>query len=197
MTIVPGGPLERNYLNFGKLVVLKLFEHGCHIYLSRVRKAFRHFGDIMIKLTILTLLTTFIDPRASLEQKACDHFFANIFRTEYPHYKVIEFDNQTDTTRYWGIVDKCQNWNDNTKRQILSRTPDKSTHVIATPANVRVKKRTKNSGRLKIGVWSKIEIGNNYFVLVGAYRKLRFAEYFFLLNSTRKEKSLGYASREK
>jgi len=134
----------------------------------------------MIKLTILFLLTTFTDPETSLEQKACDYFFANIFKEEYPDYKVIEFDNQTDTTRYGGIVHKCKNWDDRTKGEIVSTTPDKSTLVIAITTDVKVKKRTKNSGRLKIGVWSKIKVADNYFVLIGTYRKLRFAEYFFI-----------------
>jgi len=134
----------------------------------------------MIKLTLIFLLTTFTDPETSLEQKACDYFFANIFGDEYPDYKVIEFDNQTDTTRYWGIAHKCKNWDDKTKGQIVSARPDKSTHVNATTTDVRVKQRTKNSGNLKIGVWSKIKVGDNYFVLIGTYRKLRFAEYFFI-----------------
>src|SRR5690606_37788862 len=132
----------------------------------------------MIKLIILSLLTTFTD--TSLEQKACDYFFASIFRAEYPDYKVIEFDNQTDTTTYWGIVDKCENWDDKSKGQIVSTTPDKSTQVFATTREVKVKKRTKNSGKLKIGVWSKIRVGDNYFVLIGTYRKLRSAEYFLI-----------------
>lgn len=134
----------------------------------------------MIKLTIVFFLTTFTDPETSLEQKACDYFFANIFKDEYPDYKVIEFDNLTDTTRYWGIVHKCKDWDDKTKGQIVSATPDKSTQVTATTADVRVKRRTKNSGRLKVGVWSKIKVGDHYFVLIGAYRKLRFAEYYFI-----------------
>lgn len=134
----------------------------------------------MIKLTIIFFLTTFTDPETSLEQKACDYFFASIFKDEYPDYKVIEFDNHTDTTSYWGIVHKCKNWDDKTKGQIVSATPDKSTQVTATTADVRVKRRTKNSGRLKIGVWSKIKVGDHYFVLIGAYRKLRFAECFFI-----------------
>ncbi len=116
----------------------------------------------------------------SVEQKACDYFFASIFRNEYLGYKVIEFDNQTDTTRYWGIVHKCKNWDVRTKGQIVSATPDKSTNVIATTIDVRVKKRTTNSRKLKIRIWSKIKVGDNYFVLIGAYRKLRFAEYFFI-----------------
>src|SRR5687767_1424293 len=124
----------------------------------------------MIKLTILSLLTAFTDPGTSLEQKACDYFLSNIFKNEYADYKVIEFDNQTDTTRYWGIVHKCNNWDDKTKGQIVSATPDRSIRVIATVTDVRVKKTTKNSGRLQVGVWSKVTIGDNYFVLIGTYR---------------------------
>jgi hypothetical protein len=134
----------------------------------------------MIRLTIIFLLTTFTDPGTSVEQKACDYFFSDIFKKEYPDYKIIEFDNQTDTSRYWGIVHKCTNWDKETKRQILSATPDKSTQVIAITSGLKVKKTTKNSGRLRIGVWSKIKVGDNYFVLIGAYRKLRFAEYFLI-----------------
>jgi hypothetical protein len=134
----------------------------------------------MIKLTILSLLAGFTDPGTSLEQKACDYFFANIFRQEYPDYKVIEFDNQTDTTRYWGVVHNCKNWDDKTKEQILSTRPENSTKVIATTTNVRIKKTRRNSGKLKVAVWSKIKVGDNYFVLIGTYRKLRFAEYFFI-----------------
>lgn len=134
----------------------------------------------MIKLTIIFFLTAFTDPGTTLEQKACDYFFTNIFKNEYPDYKVIEFDNQTNTTRYWGVVHKCENWDSKTKGQIVSTTPDKSTQVTASRAEVKVKKITKHSGRLKISVWSKIKVGDSYFVLVGAHRKLRFAEYFFI-----------------
>jgi len=133
----------------------------------------------MIKLAILSLLTTFTDPGTSLEQKACDYFFSNLFKNEYADYKVIEFDNQTDTTRYWGIVHKCSNWDNKTKGQIVSVTPEKSTRVTAN-TDVRVRRTTKNSGRLKIAVWTKIKVDDSYFVLIGAYRKLRFAEYFFI-----------------
>ncbi len=134
----------------------------------------------MINLTIVLFLTSFTNPDTSLEQKACDYFFASIFKNEYPDYKVIEFDNRTDTTRYCGIVNKCENWNAKTTEQIASATPDKSTQVTASRAEIKVKKRITNSGRLKIRVWSKIKVDDNYFVLIGVYRKLRFAEYFFI-----------------
>ena len=133
----------------------------------------------MIKLTMLFFLTALMDSGTSLEQKACDYFFSDIYKNEYPDYKVIEFDNQTDTTKYWGVVHKCKNWDNKTKGQIGSTTPDKSTLVTAT-TDVRIRQTTKNSGRLKIAVWSKIKVGDSYFVLIGAYRKLRFAEYFFI-----------------
>jgi len=134
----------------------------------------------MIKLTILSLLTTFTEPKTSLEQKACDYFFSEIFKKEYADYKAVEFDNKTDTAGYWGIVHGCMNWDDRTKGQIVSAIPEKPTQVTATVTDVRIKKTRRNSGRLKIHVSSRIKVENTYFVLIGAYRKLRFAEYFFI-----------------
>jgi hypothetical protein len=122
----------------------------------------------------------YLEKRASLEQKACDHFFSNIFEKQYTDYKVVEFNNQTDTVRYSGIVYGCENWTEKTKRLIVSTTPGKSTQVIANLTGLRIKKIKENSGRLKIRVFSKIKVGDNYFVLIGAYRKFRFAEYFFM-----------------
>ena len=137
----------------------------------------------MTKLTIIFFLTIFTDFETSLEQNACDYFFVNVFKNNHPDYNAIEFDDQTDTTKYLGIVYKCENWNEKTKEQIVSTIPDKSTRVSANTQDVRVKKSAKNSGKLNIRVWSKIKVGDNYFVLIGAYRKLRFAEYFlFELN---------------
>ncbi|MBX2967084.1 MAG: hypothetical protein KF845_13140 [Cyclobacteriaceae bacterium] len=134
----------------------------------------------MIKLAIALLTTTFADTTTSLEQKACDHFFSDIFRKEYAGYKVVEFDNQTDTAKYWGIVYGCKNWDEKTKEQIVSATPDKSTVVTVSLNDLKIKKMRTNSNRLKIHVSSKIRVGNNYFVLIGTYRKLRFAEYFYV-----------------
>jgi hypothetical protein len=134
----------------------------------------------MINLTIIFLLATFAQPETSLEQNACDYFFSDVFKKEYPDYKVIEFSNQTDTTRYPGIVHKCKNWDADKKRQIIFATPGKSIQVIAATKDVKIRKRTVNSGKLKIRVWSRIKVGENYFVLIGTYRKLRFAEYFFM-----------------
>lgn len=115
-----------------------------------------------------------------MEQKACDYFFANIFSKEYSDYKVIEFDNETDTSKYWSIVHKCKNWDEKTKGNIMSGTPDKSTKVIAKGADLRVKRRTRNSGRLKVGVWSKIKVSGYYFVLIRVYRKKEFVVYYFI-----------------
>src|SRR5689334_4072422 len=131
-------------------------------------------------LAVGFVTTAFTRPESSLEQKATDYFFSNIFKKEYADYKAIEFDHQTDTSGYWGIIYKCVNWNDQIKGQILSATPDRSTYVTATVTDLRVKKATKHSGRLKIAVWSKVMVGSSYFVLIGAYRKLRFSDYFLI-----------------
>jgi hypothetical protein len=38
----------------------------------------------------------------------------------------------------------------------------------------------KNSGRLKVYVYSNIKVGNNYFVSISTYKKFRFTEYYFI-----------------
>jgi hypothetical protein len=133
----------------------------------------------MIKLTLI-ILTFLSDTPDSLEQKACDYFFDNIFRQEYQDYKVIEFQNQTDTSKYRGIVHQCKNWDQTTKEQIMSSAPGKTVGVKANTTAIRVKKIKQKSGRLKVYVYSSVKVGGNYFVSIATYRKLRFTEYYFI-----------------
>lgn len=134
----------------------------------------------MIKLT-LVILTTFLSATPDgLEQKACDYFFSTIFRQEYQDYKVIEFQNQTDTSAYRGIVYQCKDWDQTTKGQIMSSKPARTVTIKANTQDIRVKTIRKNSARLKVYVYSNIKVGDNYFVSIATYRKLRFAEYYFI-----------------
>jgi len=134
----------------------------------------------MIKLTLIFLTTILADTPDNLEQKACDYFFDNIFSQDYKDYKVIEFQNQTDTSKYWGIVHQCKSWDQTTKGQIISATPAKTIDIKANTVDIRIKGINKNSGRLKIYVYSHIKVGDNYYVSIATYRKLRFAEYYFI-----------------
>ena len=135
----------------------------------------------MIKLALILLTTLLSDAPDSLEQKACDYFFDNIFRQEYQHYKVIEFQNQTDASDWnIGIVHQCKNWNQAIKGQIISSTPANTVDIKANTADVRVKKIEKNSRRLKVYVHSNIKVGDSYFVSITIYRKLRFADHYFI-----------------
>jgi hypothetical protein len=134
----------------------------------------------MIKLIIFLFPTFFSGKPANLEQTASDYFFDNIFRENYNEYKIIEFETQTDTSQYWGVVNQCKAWDEATKSQILSAKPDAAVSVKANRTGIRIKKIRKNSARLKVYVYSNIHVGSNYFVLVAAYRKLRFAEYYFI-----------------
>ena len=129
---------------------------------------------------ILLLTTILLDTPDKLEQKACDHFFNHIYGQEYNDYKVIEFQNHTDTSKYWGIVYQCDNWDETTKKQIVTSVPGKALVVNANVPEIKTKRIRKNSGRLKIYVHSNIQVGDNYFVAIATYRKLRFAEYFFV-----------------
>jgi len=134
----------------------------------------------MIKLTIFSLTSLLSDTANNFEQKACDYFFENIFTQEYKDYKVIEFQTQTDTSKYWGVVHQCENWDQTTKGKIISSTPGKMVVVKANTPNIKLRKIRKSSGRLKVYVYSRVKVDNTYFVSIATYRKLRFAEYYFI-----------------
>lgn len=133
----------------------------------------------MIKLTLILFTTIFSQSTGDLEQKACDYFFDTIFKQEYQDYKVIEFKTRTDTSKYYAIVHKCKNWDTATNVQIMSAHPSESVDVKAKLKEIKVKNIRKNSARLKISVYSRVKVGDNYFVSIAAYRKLRFANYYF------------------
>jgi hypothetical protein len=134
----------------------------------------------MINLTFFLLTIFPPDTPDNLEQKACDYFFNNIYSHEYKDYKVIEFQNQTDTSKYWGIVHQCKNWSQTTKEQITSATPGAMVNIKPNTTHIKVKRIRKTSGRLKVYVYSYIKVNDNYFVSIATYRKLRFAEYYFI-----------------
>jgi hypothetical protein len=133
----------------------------------------------MIKLTIFLLTSLPSGTTDNFEQKACDYFFENVFNQEYKDYKVIEFQTQTDTSKYWGIVHQCENWDQTTRDKIISSTPGEMVFVKAN-TNIKLRKIRKNSGRLKVYVYSRVKVENTYFVSIATYRKLRFAEYYFI-----------------
>jgi hypothetical protein len=134
----------------------------------------------MIKLTLILFATIFSDSTDNLEQKASDYFFDNFFQQDYAAYKVIEFKNLTDTSKYYGIIHKCENWDKETKYQIMSTKPSESVDIKAKTKDIKVKEIKKNSGRLKIYVYSSVKVGDNYFVSIATYKKLHFANYYFI-----------------
>ncbi len=62
----------------------------------------------------------------------------------------------------------------------MSSTPAKTVDIKANAADIRVKKIRKNSGRLKVYVYSNIKVGDSHFVSITIYRKLRFADHYFI-----------------
>lgn len=133
----------------------------------------------MIKLTLVLFTTIFFNSTDSLEQRATDYFFNVIFRGDYQGYKVIEFSNQTDTARYYGIH-KCENWDAYTKNLIVSTSPDKSTNVKVDLKDIRIKDVRQNSGRLKVYIHSKVKIGASYFVSIVVYKKIHFVNRYLI-----------------
>src|SRR5687767_14569665 len=100
----------------------------------------------MIKLIFVLLTTVVSDKPDRLEQKASDYFFDNIFGQNYNDVKVIEFQNQTDTSKYWGTVHQCKNWDQKTSGLIMSSIPGKSVNVKAKREDIKIKSISKNSG---------------------------------------------------
>lgn len=134
----------------------------------------------MIKLTLILFATIFTDSTDNLEQKATDYFFDNIFKSDYQDYKVVEFKNQTDTSKYYGIIHKCEIWDKDLKYLIMSIEPGQTPDVKANVKDIKIKNLKMNSGRLKVYVYSKVKVSDNYFVSIATYKKLHFANYYFI-----------------
>jgi hypothetical protein len=131
-------------------------------------------------LTLLLFTVLVHNTPDGLEQKACIYFFESLFKENYDGYKVIEFENRTDTSRYWGVVYQCDNWDEKTKGNIVSTKPSNSVYVQANNTVVSTKKIQKNSRRLKMFVYSKIKVDDHYYVSIAVYKKFHFVDYYFI-----------------
>ena len=56
----------------------------------------------------------------------------------------------------------------------MSAKPMESVELKEESVDLKIKSSKTNSDRLKVRVYSNISVGDNYFVLIGNYRKLRF-----------------------
>ena len=115
------------------------------------------------------------------EQIAVDYFFENIFQEKFSECRTLEFNTQTITDSYSAIVNHCENFNQNLISDIKNATPMTSILINSSKCPIKVKKPKRNSYRLQIDVYSSIEVKDEICVLITAYRRLRFGEYFFVI----------------
>jgi len=122
------------------------------------------------------------------EQIALDYFFENIFKNDFPEYKVIEFNDHAHSDCYYGIVNHCEDFGESLKEKIIHEDCGPSVIINADKSPVRVTRIKEHSSKLKVDVFSKIELQQNYYIHISVYRKLRFVEhYIFTINKENRE----------
>jgi hypothetical protein len=137
-----------------------------------------------MQLTILVLSICIFPPHQverTPEQIAVDYFFENTFQEKFSEYKKLEFNTQTISDRYSGIINHCEDFNPNLINDIKNTAPESTIMVNSSRCPIRTKKPKSNSSRLQIDVYSRIELKDEICVLLTAYRKLRFVEYYFVI----------------
>lgn len=129
---------------------------------------------ILIQLFLVAVL---IETSPVYEQLAVNHFFETFVSLKYPDLKSVELATKTDTSIYFGIVYNCTQWDEKTKKDILSQSPEDPRELKIPESSIPIKKIRDRSGRLKIYVSSRKKIGDTYIVKIMAYRKLRFVDH--------------------
>jgi hypothetical protein len=90
----------------------------------------------------------------------------------------VELATKTDTNAYFGIIYTCTQWDEQTKKETLSQRNESPKELKIPESGIAIKKIRGRSNRLKLSVSPRKRVGDTYFVLVKAYRKLRFVDYF-------------------
>jgi len=132
----------------------------------------------MLLYVQLLLALVFSGTEPEFEQLAADHFFKNIFSIKYPDLKVAQLDTKTDSTVHFGIVMNCQQWDKETRKKVYSGSYGKQMELEFPNSDIKIKKHRQYTNRLKIAVSPRRRVGDNYYVEVTAYKKLRFVDYF-------------------
>jgi hypothetical protein len=129
---------------------------------------------ILIQLLLVTVLT---DSTPAYEQLAVEYFFKSFVSQKYPNLKSVELATKTDTSIYFGIVYSCTQWDEKTKKEIISPSTDEPKELKIPESSIPIKKIRDRSGRLKIYVSPRKKVGDTYIVQIVAYRKLRFVDH--------------------
>jgi|GEM_PF-5654872 len=116
------------------------------------------------------------------EQIAIDYFFERIFPQDFKEYNVVESNQRTkiDESYGYGFVYQCDNYGIQLIDKILNSKATSSTFINSNKCPVKTRKIRKNSSRLKIEVYSRVQIENQFFVYINVYKKLHFVEHYIL-----------------
>ncbi|MGK7391141.1 MAG: hypothetical protein ACNS60_12350 [Candidatus Cyclobacteriaceae bacterium M2_1C_046] len=127
---------------------------------------------------IIIILSSIFTTTPNYEQLALDHFTQNILPEEHPDLHKIQYSQRTVNEYYWGIIFHCENWDEATIKKIVSVKPQGDKSVILKTDRYKVGRIRSNSNKLRINVYSSVEVEDSYFVLIQTHRKLRFTQYY-------------------
>jgi hypothetical protein len=126
----------------------------------------------------LFLVLMFSGTTPDYEQIATEHFFRNTINLKYPDLKVVEFANKTDVSVSAWVVSSCEQWDKETRTKIRNKQPEEPNTLSIPESPLQVKKIRKRSNRLKVEVSPRRKVGENYYVVIRAYKRLYFVDHF-------------------
>src|SRR5690606_15417901 len=106
-----------------------------------------------------------------------EHFFRNTINIKYPELKVIEFADKTDVSVSAWIVSSCEQWDEETRMRIRNKQPEEPSTLSIPESTLKIKKIRKRSNRLKVEVSPRRKVGDNYYVVIRAHKKLHFVDH--------------------
>lgn len=140
----------------------------------------------MMTIVLFLLGTITTDSSKNYEQLTANYFFETILKSNYNDFRLVEFDNKSDTTVYIGFVYSCESWR-NTKVEAIKelkelKQPKGVKEITLTkPSSVKIKtKKISDSRHLKLKIGTMIQLGDNYLVPFIVYEPREFVDHYFL-----------------
>lgn len=140
----------------------------------------------MMTIILFLLGTMSTDSLKNYEQLTADYFFETIWNKNYKDFKVIEFDNKSDTSVYIGFIYSCDQWRSTEARRIeelkgLKRQKGLKETTLKKPSSVRIRTRKISDSRhLKLKIGTMIQLGDYYLVPFIVYEPREFVDNYFL-----------------
>lgn len=114
----------------------------------------------------------------SIEQSAVEYFLTNVLNNRSSKVKILEFNSKTISRPYSSLF--CDSHNHDFVKRFDKSQPTVSVLINAEKSDLKIKKIRANSKKLKMEVYSHIEIEEKAYVVITLYKKLRYVEYYFI-----------------